>query len=153
MSAVKLALVWPRMPDRVLASTLPVSAWVANVRLRSWKRRSGRLFFQESFSVGDKRCWDLWVLLAAEGSGGSRQNRNTFYGFVIALRCCQVGRFFWFQCRSWCHLSPDIQPFPCREYGSHSAFFFWDRRQTTSVRRSHSTTGRWSVPCRRSPSR
>ena len=39
---MKLALVWPRMPDRVLASTPLASAWVAKVCLRSWKRRSGR---------------------------------------------------------------------------------------------------------------
>ncbi len=39
---MKLALVWPRMPDRVLVSTPLASAWVAKVCLRSWKRRSGR---------------------------------------------------------------------------------------------------------------
>ena len=41
MSSVKLALVCPRIPDRVLASTPLAIACVAKVCRRSWKRMSG----------------------------------------------------------------------------------------------------------------
>lgn len=40
VSSVKDALVCPRMPDKVFASTPLVRAWVAKVCLSSWKRKT-----------------------------------------------------------------------------------------------------------------